>query len=444
VFENLLAQDAAKSLLLADLQGRNSSAAAAPALPHSILLSGPPASGKMTAALEIARVLSCANSSKPGAWNCTCSSCARHRLLAHPDLLLLGPCTFPEEIDAALDLYKRAPAKASAFFFARSVRKIEKRFDEALYDGEENRLSKALPFIRDIEEGLEAFAPAWGPSEGQDEKAAKAQLKAAADIVKSAGKLEALIPDSTPIYWIRSAEVWAQLAPNGRIKTIIIEEADRMNDAARNALLKILEEPPESVEFILVSSRKSAMIGTILSRVRPYEFRGRDKAGNDLVLERIFKSPRTKETAGTETVESFLAAHRAFPPKAAREAARQFLATAFAARADSLIDPGLSQMASYFGAQSAAGNGAALSALDSATKSFGQKDDSFAASFPAFLGALCELLEISLRQPGTGTAGTLLLEKWAALIRDSRIQYEAYNRSPSLLAESLLYAMEEA
>ncbi len=436
MFENLLAQDAVKALLVADLKDST--------LPHSLLLAGPPAGGKMTAALEIARVLSCTDESKPGNWNCGCSSCARHRLLAHPDLLLLGPRAFPEEIDAGLDLYQRAPAKASAFFFARAVRKLEKRFDEALYDGEESRLAKAVPLIRDIEERLEAFAPAWTAAGEPDEKALEAQLKAASSIAAAARKLETLVPDNTPIYWIRSVEVWAQLAPNGRTKTVIIEEADRMNDAARNALLKILEEPPANVEFILVSSRKSAMIGTILSRVRVYEFRGRDKSGNDEVIERIFKSPRSQQNAGTETVAAFLASRRAFPPKAAREIAKLFLATIFAARADSLADPGLSHIASYFGAQNAAGNGALLERLDQATKSFGQKDDDFAASFPAFLSALCELLEFTLRQPETGIAGTLLLEKWAELIRNSRIQYEAYNRSPSLLAESLLYAMEEA
>lgn len=49
-------------------------------------------------------------------------------------------------------------------------------------------------------------------------------------------------------------------------KVFIIEEAERMNASAQNALLKILEEPPERVLFILLCSSASAMLPTVLSR----------------------------------------------------------------------------------------------------------------------------------------------------------------------------------
>jgi DNA polymerase-3 subunit gamma/tau len=447
VFDNLLAEDAVRDLLVKDIEARR--------LPASILLSGPPALGKLTAALEISRILSCTKTDRRAAWSCSCPSCSRHRVLAHPDLLLFGPRTFPEEIPAALELLERAPGKASAFFFVRALRKLEKRFDAALYEGEEARLAKAAPLVREIEERLDSFAPAYSSEqEGErSEKETAAEFAAAKAAAAAARKLEALVPDSTPIYWIRAAEVWAQLAPNGLAKTLVIEEADRMNDGARNALLKILEEPPRNVEFVLVSSRPSALIGTILSRVRPYDFRARNRAESGLVIERIFKAPRGSGVSGSEaaSVEAFLAARRAFPPEAAQGMAKRFLATAIqerAARADprrpAPQDPAIADLGSYFGGAGALSNAELLASIEEATKSFGQKDEAFASAFPAFLEALAGTSALALRRPDLGTDGIVLLGAWARLMRDARFQYETLNRSPSLLAESLLYAMEEA
>ena len=48
----------------------------------------------------------------------------------------------------------------------------------------------------------------------------------------------------------------------------IMHEADKMNAAAQNALLSLLEEPPTPCLFILLAKRKDALLPTILSRVR--------------------------------------------------------------------------------------------------------------------------------------------------------------------------------
>lgn len=50
------------------------------------------------------------------------------------------------------------------------------------------------------------------------------------------------------------------------LKTIILA-ADKFNIEAQNALLKVLEEPPNNVKFILVTKYKSAILPTILSRL---------------------------------------------------------------------------------------------------------------------------------------------------------------------------------
>lgn len=49
-------------------------------------------------------------------------------------------------------------------------------------------------------------------------------------------------------------------------KVFIIEDADKMNTSAGNALLKILEEPPDFVMFILLCSVTNSLLDTVLSR----------------------------------------------------------------------------------------------------------------------------------------------------------------------------------
>jgi DNA polymerase-3 subunit delta' len=52
----------------------------------------------------------------------------------------------------------------------------------------------------------------------------------------------------------------------------ILDEADRMTEAAANALLKVLEEPPPEVVFILVARSAEALVGTVPSRARTLPF----------------------------------------------------------------------------------------------------------------------------------------------------------------------------
>ena len=54
----------------------------------------------------------------------------------------------------------------------------------------------------------------------------------------------------------------------GRYKVFIIEEADRMNAAAQNALLKTLEEPHQDTCFVLLSADEDEVLETVRSRCR--------------------------------------------------------------------------------------------------------------------------------------------------------------------------------
>ncbi|MBR4449026.1 MAG: DNA polymerase III, partial [Treponema sp.] len=125
---------------------------------------------------------------------------------------------------------------------------------------------------------------------------------------KNADKLEStFMYDSLPIDQIRRASFWAHLKSNDGKKVLIIENADRMNESCRNALLKILEEPPSDVVFILTTTRRGAVMPTILSRVRTYNFTQRTQVQEREVLDRVFHADSDKLDGGiTNHLNNFL------------------------------------------------------------------------------------------------------------------------------------------
>ncbi len=59
----------------------------------------------------------------------------------------------------------------------------------------------------------------------------------------------------------------------GRYKVYIIDEVHMLTDAANNAFLKTLEEPPSHVCFILATTELHKILPTILSRCQRFQFR---------------------------------------------------------------------------------------------------------------------------------------------------------------------------
>ena len=55
-------------------------------------------------------------------------------------------------------------------------------------------------------------------------------------------------------------------------KVILIPQAERMNAAAQNCLLKTLEEPPEQTVFFLITDQPAALLPTVVSRCRVVRF----------------------------------------------------------------------------------------------------------------------------------------------------------------------------
>jgi DNA polymerase III subunit delta' len=58
----------------------------------------------------------------------------------------------------------------------------------------------------------------------------------------------------------------------GGKRVFVVEAAEAMRDESQNALLKTLEEPPDFVHLILLSSEPEALLETVASRCQPVDF----------------------------------------------------------------------------------------------------------------------------------------------------------------------------
>ncbi|MDP8948733.1 MAG: DNA polymerase III subunit gamma/tau, partial [Actinomycetota bacterium] len=84
---------------------------------------------------------------------------------------------------------------------------------------------------------------------------------------------------------IRDLRDRVNLAPvAGRMKVYIVDEVHMLTAEAFNALLKMLEEPPEHVVFVLATTEKHKVLPTIISRCQAFDFR---RPGVETVVKKL-------------------------------------------------------------------------------------------------------------------------------------------------------------
>ncbi len=455
MFENVLGQ-AACTRLAADL--------ASASLPPALLFAGPSASGKGTAALELARALSCEKGD--AAWNCPCTSCESNRALSHPDVLLLGPRAFSSEIAASATAFLRDPPSTARVLFLRSVRKLLLRFSPVLWEGDETKFAKAAVLSLSINEDLEELNPLYPLPEGTQLRKLVESVQAASVKLESEG-----VADSVPISQIRRASYWTRLAPNGKKKLLFIEGADRMQEGSRNALLKILEEPPETAILVLSTTRRGALMPTILSRVRPYVFVARDEAVERDVVRRVFRDTEAADAPGAQAgagrkksfISEYLDGFLPASPRELEESAVLFLASTIAAAEYRVRTESLG--ATRRGPQPQRGSvGEPLSILATLAKGLGPQPAALPREarlavaalmegahkfeprslFTSFLERLLTLCSGSLRDLRSEALSLQLAQDWSQAVRAADSAVGTYNQNPPLALERLFGAFSDA
>ncbi len=99
-----------------------------------------------------------------------------------------------------------------------------------------------------------------------------------------------------PVDEVRAFRQEAYILPNqSPKKVLIIDRCDQMNESGQNAILKILEEPPEHVVFLLLASGREAMLPTIRSRCVIWEMQPvREQEGVAFLQERYPEEERAR------------------------------------------------------------------------------------------------------------------------------------------------------
>ncbi len=187
-------------------------------LPNAYLFIGPEGVGKEATALEVAKVLNCDSpDALTNAEACDhCASCQKFADLTHPNLELV----FPSESILLEPLSENSSKREKQ---EEALEKLKQLYDE----------KRRNPYFT-------------------------MQMDKAMGILKT--QVELLIDKSL-------------FKPSGEKKRVfIISQAERMNRESANKLLKLLEEPPRYVLFILVSSRAEQLLPTIVSRCQPIRF----------------------------------------------------------------------------------------------------------------------------------------------------------------------------
>ncbi|MGF1532650.1 MAG: ATP-binding protein [Bernardetiaceae bacterium] len=173
---------------------------------HALLLSGNEGGGALAIARAYATLLTCQRPGPEGACG-ACPACAQNRKLVHPDVHYVFPLT-------AQDKQRELNLKTWRTF---------------------------------LQENPYPTRNAWAAALTADNKG-----------------LNISVAESRQI--IRHLVLKAYMGP---YKVLLIWLPEYMNSAAANALLKILEEPPEKTVFLLVSEAPDQLLPTILSRCQP-------------------------------------------------------------------------------------------------------------------------------------------------------------------------------
>lgn len=177
---------------------------------HAQLFFGPPGTGKLPLAISYAQYICCTDPLEEDACG-VCPSCVKFAKLAHPDLHFVFP---------VVNL-KKAGSKTTSDDY------IE-RWRETIIEN---------PYISENQ---------WYEIMGAENKQGFISRAESSTVLR---KLS-----------LKSYE--------SEYKVLILWLAEKMNAAAANSLLKLLEEPPQKTVFLLVSENTDHILPTILSRTQ--------------------------------------------------------------------------------------------------------------------------------------------------------------------------------
>lgn len=206
---------------------------------HAQLFVGPEGSGTLPMALAYAQYILCSNTNGENTGgNASCN--LKFKNFSHPDLHFAFPVTTSDKV-------KSKPV--SNFYLEEWRQLLEQQPYGNLFD--------------------------WYKLLGVDNKQGQIGVDEAQEIVKS--------------LTLKSYE--------GGFKVMLIWMAEKMNTAAANKLLKLIEEPPEKTIFLLIAENEEQIIGTIRSRCQILHF---PPLAEDAIADALVKNYHIEKATATK------------------------------------------------------------------------------------------------------------------------------------------------
>lgn len=226
------------------------------------LFSGPSYSGRMYASLRIAESLGS----------------------DYASTIVVSDREFGRIIPAAINLYREKKTYRAALFLKQTVSIFLSEFNGALLDSGSSSLKKKFESAGNCNDLISRLPDI--PEKETDSfcKALEKEVSAVMGKKTSTGPIT--------VGQVRNIKEWCSTSSiENKRKTVIIEGLENSLPASSNALLKILEEPPENTTFILISENISSIPMTILSRARVFNFKALDKDAVNHIFDSISVTP---------------------------------------------------------------------------------------------------------------------------------------------------------
>ncbi len=230
--------------------------------PRVSLFSGPSFSGRMYASILI--------SEKTGS--------------DYSSTIILSDREFGRIIPAAIELYRKNRTYRAANFLKHNVSVFLSEFNGAMLESGSSTVKKKFETAGNCYDLISRLPDV---PENEIESFCSSLSKEVANVMGRKTSTGAVT-----VGQVRNIKEWCSTSSlENKRKTVIIEGLENSLPATSNALLKILEEPPENTTFILISSNTSSIPPTILSRVRVFNFKALDKDALRYIFDSISLPP---------------------------------------------------------------------------------------------------------------------------------------------------------
>ena len=297
MFDHITGHQQAIKQLIAALKSRT--------LPRALLISGPPACGKFTIAIEIARLLNCI---ADGAADCDCANCAATARLSHPGIAIAGNRYAMAELGRVFEVARAHVDERSIRLLIFSVRKIINRLDARFFthpnSQHQRKLTAAAATTEQHIQSIEALTAAQRSE----------LLEHYTKIEKQIADIVPLFPPHIAVNTMRAIRHWIYEPPDSALhisyKVAIIEQAEELSQSSANTMLKVVEEPPQRGVIIFLATHSAAILPTLRSRVREFALYQRAMSQEHEIILDIFRHDSERRLSLFEFINSYSAFHR--------------------------------------------------------------------------------------------------------------------------------------